>query len=167
MCVFWKYITCFMCIIICNIKLKYRILFDKNPLRFILYKKNMKGGFFCVNLNEKKIGFVITGSFYTFKRIINEMKEIVKKGAKIVPIMSENSYSLDTKYGKAIDFVSEIENITKCKVIHTIQEMEKTERNCFFDILVIAPATSNTISKLANDIIERCCTLYSKVTYKI
>lgn len=124
-----------------------------------------------MNLNEKKIGFAITGSFYTFKRTIKEMKEIVKKGAKIVPIMSENSYNIDTKYGKAIDFVNEIEYITKHKVIHTMQEIEgiekkeKTERNCFFDILVIAPATSNTIAKLANDIIERCCTFYGKVAY--
>ena len=66
----------------------------------------------------------MTGSFCTFKNTIPKMKEIIKIGADIVPIMSYNAYNLDTKFGKAKDFIEEIEDITKKKIIHTIPEAE-------------------------------------------
>ena len=57
-----------------------------------------------MNLEGKRIGFVMTGSFCTFRRTIDELKKIVKLGAKVVPIMSENSYTLDTKFGESSRF---------------------------------------------------------------
>ena len=38
--------------------------------------------------------------------------------------MSYNAYNLDTKFGKAKDFIEEIEDITKNKIIHTISDAE-------------------------------------------
>ena len=69
-----------------------------------------------MKLEGKRIGFVMTGSFCTFRKTIDELKKIVKLGAKVVPIMSENSYTLDTKFGKAQDFIDEIEQITGKKI---------------------------------------------------
>ena len=114
----------------------------------------MKGGFFCVNLERKRIGFVMTGSFCTFRKTIDELKKIVKLGAKVVPIMSENSYTMDTKFGKIEDFIKEIEEITDTKILHTIQEVEPLGPKDMLDIMVVAPATGNTMAKLANDIID-------------
>ena len=114
----------------------------------------MKGGVFCVNLDGKRIGFVMTGSFCTFRKTIDELKNIIKLGAKVVPIMSENSYTLDTKFGNATDFINEIEEITGEKILHTIQEVEPIGPKNMLDILVVAPATGNTMAKLANDIID-------------
>ena len=107
-----------------------------------------------MDLEGKRIGFVITGSFCTFRKTIDELKKIVKLGAKVVPIMSENSYSMDTKFGKAEDFINEIEEITETKILHTIQEVEPLGPKDMLDILVVAPATGNTIAKLANDVID-------------
>jgi len=107
-----------------------------------------------VNLEGKRVGFVFTGSFCMFRKTIDELKKIVKLGAKIVPIMSENSYTLDTKFGKAKDFIDEIEHITNSKILHTIQEVEPIGPKDMLDILVVAPATGNTMAKLANDIID-------------
>lgn len=107
-----------------------------------------------MNLEGKKIGFVMTGSFCTFRKTIDELKKIVKLGAKVVPIMSENSYTMDTKFGKAEDFIKEIEEITDTKILHTIQEVEPLGPKDMLDIMVVAPATGNTIAKLANDIID-------------
>ena len=75
-------------------------------------------------LEGKKIGYVFTGSFCTFKKSIEQLKKIAKQKAEIIPIMSYNSYNLDTKFGKAEDFIKEIEEITKRKIIHTITESE-------------------------------------------
>ena len=52
-----------------------------------------------MKLEGKKIGFVFTGSFCTFKKVIEELKHIKKEGADILPIMSNNAYNLDTKFG--------------------------------------------------------------------
>ena len=107
-----------------------------------------------MDLEGKKIGFVITGSFCVFRKTIDELKKIVKLGAKIVPIMSENSYTFDTKFGRAQDFIQEIEEITGEKILHTIQEVEPIGQKDILDIIVVAPASGTTIAKLANDIID-------------
>lgn len=115
-----------------------------------------------MNLEGKRIGFVMTGSFCTFRKTIDELKKIVKLGAKVVPIMSENSYTMDTKFGKAEDFRNEIEDITGTKILHTIQEVEPLGPKDMLDILVVAPATGNTMAKLANDIIDSPATMAVK-----
>lgn len=112
-----------------------------------------------MNLEGKRIGFVFTGSFCTFRKTIDELKKIIKLNAEVIPIMSYNSYTMDTKFGKAKDFIEEIENITNQKILHTIQEVEPLGPKDMLDITVVAPATGNTISKLANDIVDNSATM--------
>ena len=115
-----------------------------------------------MDLKDKKIGFTLTGSFCTFQKVIPKMKEIKKLGAEIIPIMSFNSYNLDTKFGKAKDFIEEIENITGKKIIHTIQEAEPIGPKKMTDIMIIAPCSGNTMAKLACDIIDTPATMAAK-----
>lgn len=116
-----------------------------------------------MNLEGKNIGFAFTGSFCTFKKTINEMKKLSEiKNVSIFPIMSFNSFNLDTKFGKASDFEKEIEEITKNKIIHTIVDAEPIGPKKMFDILIVAPCSGNTIAKLANDIINTPVTMAVK-----
>lgn len=116
-----------------------------------------------MNLEGKNIGFAFTGSFCTFRKTINEMKNISEiKDISIFPIMSFNSFNLDTKFGKALDFEKEIEEITRNKIIHTIVDAEPIGPKKMFDILIIAPCSGNTIAKLANDIINTPVTMAVK-----
>lgn len=116
-----------------------------------------------MNLEGKSIGFAFTGSFCTFRKTIDELKKIsdIEK-TKIIGIMSFNSYNLDTKFGKAKDFIKEIEEITKNKIINTIPAAEPIGPKHLFDVLIIAPCSGNTISKLANDIIDTPVTMAVK-----
>ena len=107
-----------------------------------------------MELKGIKIGFALTGSFCTFKKVIPKMKELINQGAEIIPIMSFNSYNLDTKFGKAEDFRNEIEHITGNKIIHTIQEAEPIGPKKLTDIMLIAPCSGNTIAKLSNGITD-------------
>ena len=115
-----------------------------------------------VEVKGKKIGFVLTGSFCTFSKVIPKMKELVQNGAEIVPIMSFNSYEFDTKFGKANDFKKEIEEITGKKIIHTIQGAEPIGPKNMTDIMIIAPCSGNTMAKLACDIIDTPATMAAK-----
>ncbi len=110
----------------------------------------------------KKIGFVLTGSFCTFKKTIPKIKELVKKGADVIPIMSYNSYNLDTKFGKAKDFIDEIEEITGKEIIHSIQDAEPIGPKKLTDLMIVAPCSGNTMAKLANDIIDGPSTMAVK-----
>lgn len=115
-----------------------------------------------MELNGIKIGFVLTGSFCTFKKTIPKIKELIKQGAKVLPIMSYNSYELDTKFGKAKDFISQIEEITSRKIIHTITEAEPIGPKKLTDIMIIAPCSGNTMAKLACDIIDTPAVMAAK-----
>lgn len=94
-----------------------------------------------MELENKKIGYCFTGSFCTFRKSIEELKKIVNKNNIVYPIMSYNSYNLDTKFGKAKDFINEIETITENKIIHSIQDAEPIGPKDMLDILIIAPCS--------------------------
>lgn len=94
-----------------------------------------------MKLEGKKVGFIMTGSFCTFKKTIEQLKKIVNEKAEVIPIMSYNAYNMDTKFGKARDFIEEIEKITQKTVIHSINDAEPIGPKHMTDIMIIAPAT--------------------------
>ena len=75
-----------------------------------------------MSLKNVKIGFALTGSFCTFSKTLEQMENLAHLGAEIIPIMSYNSYNLDTKFGTALEHINKIKEITKKDIIHTIQE---------------------------------------------
>lgn len=115
-----------------------------------------------MEVKGKKIGYVLTGSFCTFSKTIPKIQELKNKGASVIPIMSFNSYKMNTKFGKAEDFIKQIEEITENKIIHTIPDAEPIGPKKMTDIMVVAPASGNTMSKLANDIIDTPATMAVK-----
>lgn len=94
-----------------------------------------------MSLKDIKIGFVLTGSFSTFKKTIPKIKELINLSSEVIPIMSFNAYNLDTKYGNAKDFIDEIQEITGKEIIHTMQDAETIGPKNLTDIMVIAPCS--------------------------
>lgn len=117
-------------------------------------------------MNDKTVGFAITGSFCTFKRVISELEILGNTGINIIPIMSATAYSTDTRFGKAADFVEQIEGITGNDIIHTIAGAEPIGPKNLLDALVIAPCTGNTLAKLANGITDTSVTMAAKATLR-
>lgn len=115
-----------------------------------------------MKLKDKKIGFVFTGSFYTFSKIIPKIKELIKNGSDVIPIMSYNSYNLDTRLGNAKDFINEIQEITGKNIIHTIQDAEPIGPKKLTDIMIVAPCSGNTIAKLTYGISDTPATMAVK-----
>ena len=115
-----------------------------------------------MELLEKTIGFALTGSFCTYRKVIPEIQKLKATGANVIPIMSEISSSTDTRFGKASDFINEIEEITENKVITTIKDAEPIGPKKILDLLIVAPCTGNSISKIANGIADTSVTLAVK-----
>ena len=109
-----------------------------------------------------KIGYCLTGSFCTFSKSIKALESIVSAGHMVVPIMSENAYSTDTRFGKAVDFQNKLVEITGNSIIHTIDKAEPIGPQKMFDVLCIAPCTGNTLAKLALGITDTTVTMAAK-----
>lgn len=107
-----------------------------------------------MSLSGCNIGVAITGSFCTFDKIKIEIGEMVQAGINVYPIFSSHSANYDTRFGKAEEFVKDIETLTSRKGIFTIQDAEPIGPKGYLDALVIAPCTGNTIAKLCNGITD-------------
>ena len=108
------------------------------------------------------LGYAFTGSFCTISKSIEIMKTFVDKGVDVVPIMSENAYNTDTKFGDAQSIREEISKICKKDIIHTIVDAEPLGPKIKLDALTISPCTGNTLSKIANGITDTAVCMAAK-----
>lgn len=109
-----------------------------------------------------KIGYALCGSFCTIADSICQLKILNDLGADLFPIMSENLYKTDTRFGKAEDIKNKISSICNKDIIHTIADAEPIGPKNMFDVLIIAPCTSNTAAKLALGITDTSVTMAAK-----
>lgn len=107
-----------------------------------------------MQLSGVNIGFAITGSFCTFDKVKEEIVNLVNEKANVIPIFSFNAMTIDSRFGKASEFVSEVTEITSNKPIISIETAEPLGPKGLIDILIIAPCTGNTIAKLSNGITD-------------
>ena len=113
-------------------------------------------------LEGKRVGYAVTGSFCTFRKMINTVKEIKEQGADVFPVMSEISYSTDTRFGTCDEFKNLLIDITGNNIIKTVREAEPIGPKKLFDILIVAPCTGNTLAKLSNGITDTSVTMAVK-----
>ena len=108
------------------------------------------------------LGYAFCGSFCTLKESVAALKELAKLDIKIIPIMSQIVYTTDTRFGKAEDFINEIEEICQQKIIHTVPAAEPIGPKNLLDVLVVAPCTGNTIAKTALGVTDTSVTMSIK-----
>lgn len=108
------------------------------------------------------IGIAITGSFCTYSQILEQIEFLISKGNNVIPIVSKEVYSTDTRFGKSNDFIKKLEEVTKNQVVHTIVEAEPLGPKNAIDVLAVAPCTGNTLAKLANGLSDDAVTMSCK-----
>lgn len=113
-------------------------------------------------LKGLKVGVALTGSFCTIGKIIPEIEKIISEGAEVFPIISEAVDKFDTRFGDAEGWKSKLRAITGKEIIKSIVEAEPIGPKGFLDVLVVAPCTGNTISKIANAITDTTVTMACK-----
>ena len=108
------------------------------------------------------IGYALCGSFCTIAKSMKILRELAAEGNEIQPIVSDNVYSTDTRFGKAKDTVAELERICKREVIHSIVDAEPIGPRGSLDVLIIALCTGNTLAKIACGITDTPVTMAAK-----
>lgn len=97
-----------------------------------------------------KLGFAICGSFCTHKDALTTLTDLAQSGKyTITPILSYNTASMDTRFGRAADLLEKVETLCGNKAILTIEDAEPLGPIDPLDVLVICPCTGNTLAKLA------------------
>ncbi|MBQ9118812.1 MAG: dipicolinate synthase subunit B [Lachnospiraceae bacterium] len=115
-----------------------------------------------MRLEGKRIGVAVTGSFCTYQKIFLQIQKLVEAGAEVQTIFSAAAAGMDSRFGKAEDFLKRAEEITGKKPFQTILESERIGPTAMFDVLVIMPCTGNTLAKLANGITDGAVLMAAK-----
>lgn len=100
------------------------------------------------------IGYAMCGSFCTFKDSFETLSKLKKTYDDIQPIMSNNAYHSDTRFGTSEEWNRRIEALCGKNIIHTITDAEPLGPKIQLEALIIAPCTGNTLAKLANGITD-------------
>jgi len=108
------------------------------------------------------IGYAFCGSFCTLDKSLGALEALAASGHEIVPIMSENVYSTDTRFFAAEDLKRRVRVLTGRDIVHTIKDAEPFGPKTPLEALIIAPCTGNTLAKLAGGITDTAVTMAAK-----
>ncbi len=100
-------------------------------------------------MGSLRIGYAVTGSFCTFAESFAAAKRLADAGHVLTPIFSFNAYNLSTRFGTASENRERLERICRNRAISTIEDAEPVGPKKMFDLIIVAPCTSNTLAKLA------------------
>ena len=113
-------------------------------------------------MKKTSIGFAMTGSFCTFERVLKQMEALVRRGYEVLPVLSFNAGTLDTRFMTAEHLRARIVEITGNEPIDTLAGAEPIGPKKMTDVFLIAPATGNSLAKLAAGIYDTPALLGAK-----
>ena len=111
-------------------------------------------------LRGKRVAIAVTGSFCTFDSVFDALESL--NDAELYPILSDNVYSMDTRFGTAASIRARLEKISGRGCWHTIQEVEPLGPQKLMDLVIVAPCTGNTLAKLALGVTDTPVTMAVK-----
>lgn len=118
------------------------------------------------DLQGKTIGFGLTGSHCTFEETMPQIQRLIDAGARVIPIVTHTLLTTDTRFGTSASWQKQLTDITGEKIISTIPEAEPLGPSKLLDVMVIAPCTGNSTSRLANAITDSPVLMAAKATMR-
>lgn len=113
-------------------------------------------------MRKEIVGFAMCGSYCTYEKVFSALETLAEEFETIIPILSENSASVDTRFGMAEAHIQRLISITGNRPITTIRDAEPIGPKKLLDILIVAPCTGNTLGKLAQGITDSSVTMAVK-----
>jgi len=117
-------------------------------------------------LQGKTIGFGLSGSHCTFEETMPQIQRFVDEGARVIPIVSNTVMTTDTRFGTSQSWQQQIKEITGEELISTIPQAEPLGPSKLLDVMLIAPCTGSTTSRLANVITDSPVLMAAKATMR-
>lgn len=104
------------------------------------------------SLLGRRLGVALSASHCNLARALKQLDVLVAEGAEVVPIISNNVATTETRFGNPDYWMTEIERITGRHPLTSIPEVEPFGPKVHLDCLIVMPCTGNTMAKLANAI---------------
>jgi dipicolinate synthase subunit B len=101
------------------------------------------------------------GSFCTFKAVFPVIENLAEN-YNVIPILSDSSCSIDSRFGKAESYILRLSEICGHDPLCTIAAVEPIGPKKLLDALIIAPCTGNTLAKLSHGIADTPVTMAVK-----
>lgn len=117
-------------------------------------------------MEQVRVGFAFCGSFCTYDQVMPALERAKAKYGDVTPIISEKSAETDSRFGPAHEFIREMERICDKRVIDTIPKAEPIGPKKLLDVLIIAPCTGSTLSRLANGMSDTSVTMAAKAMWR-
>lgn len=113
-----------------------------------------------------RVGFAFCGSFCTYDQVMPALERARARYGDVTPIISEKSAETDSRFGPAHEFIREMERVCDRRVIDTIPKAEPIGPKKLLDVLIIAPCTGSTLSRLANGMSDTSVTMAAKAMWR-
>ncbi len=110
-------------------------------------------------ISSLKVAIGITGSYGKINDLLPIIKNMFLKNYQIRLFGTES-------LKKHPEYTKEIEALIGDKIIYTIEEAEPFGPSKFFDLMLIAPMSGTTLSKLANAITDNAVLMTAKSTLR-
>jgi len=95
-----------------------------------------------------------------------QIKRFVDAGARVIPIVSNTIMTTDTRFGTSQSWQQQIKDLTGEELISTIPQAEPLGPSKLLDVMLIAPCTGSTTSRLANAITDSAVLMAAKATMR-
>lgn len=108
------------------------------------------------------IVFALTGSFCTYAKVLPQMMRLAAQGVQMIPVMSFQACTTDTRFGSAEEWKRQICEITGRPVLDSLPGVEPLGPRKLAKAMVVAPCTGATLAKLDLSIGDTPVTLAAK-----
>lgn len=95
-----------------------------------------------------------------------QIQRFVDEGARVIPIVSHTLMTTDTRFGTSQSWQQKIKDLTGEELISTIPQAEPLGPSKLLDVMLIAPCTGSTTSRLANAITDSAVLMAAKATMR-
>jgi len=113
-------------------------------------------------VRKERVGFAVCGSFCTHAKVLEALEQLTKEYETVIPIVSETAGNTDTRFGTSDALLKRLRELTGQEPLMDIPSVEPIGPKGLLDVLVIAPATGNTLAKLAAGITDTAVTMAAK-----
>jgi dipicolinate synthase subunit B len=96
----------------------------------------------------------MTGSHCTIGDVLPQIQRLKDEGAEVYPILSYTVNEVDNRFYKVDELKDFLNKVTDKPIINSIVAAEPIGPKKLLDVIVILPATGNTIAKMANGIVD-------------
>ena len=89
------------------------------------------------------LGYALCGSFCTFEKSLQALEALSGRYANIIPIFSEASATLDTRFGRATEHMTRAEQICGRPALRSLTDAEPIGPKKLLDLLILAPPSAD------------------------